>query len=138
MIDAFSPAFIFFIAAILLPLIPSGALRATVMLLVPIASGWFIWNAPTGLHEQVQFFSFTLTLMHVDKLSTIFGLIFSVAAFLTAIYAWKVHDRVQQVATLFYAGSAIGAVFAGDLISLFFFWEGTAIASVFLDRKSVV
>ena len=132
MIDAFSPAFIFFIAAILLPLIPSGALRASVMLIVPIASGWLIWNAPTGLHEQVQFFGFTLTLMHVDKLSSIFGLIFSVAAFLTAIYAWKVHDRVQQVATLFYAGSAIGAVFAGDLISLFFFWEGTAIASVFL------
>ena len=132
MIDAFSPAFIFFIAAILLPLIPNGSIRASIMLLVPIASGWIIWNTPAGIHEQVQFFGFTLTLMHVDKLSTIFGLIFSVAAFLTAIYAWKVHDRVQQVATLFYAGSAIGAVFTGDLISLFFFWEGTAIASVFL------
>lgn len=132
MIDAFSPAFIFFVAAILLPMLPNGSIRASVMLLVPIASGWLIWNAPSGLHEQIQFFSFTLTLMHVDKLSTVFGLIFSVAAFLTAIYAWKVHDRIQQVATLFYAGSAIGAVFAGDLISLFFFWEGTAIASVFL------
>ena len=32
----------------------------------------------------------------------------------------------------FYAGSAIGAVFAGDLVTLFFYWEGTAIASVFL------
>jgi multicomponent Na+:H+ antiporter subunit D len=33
---------------------------------------------------------------------------------------------------LIYAGSAIGAVYAGDLITLFFYWEGTAIASVFL------
>ena len=39
---------------------------------------------------------------------------------------------VQQLAALFYAGSAIGAVFAGDLVTLFFYWEGTAIASVFL------
>jgi len=31
-----------------------------------------------------------------------------------------------------YAGSAIGGVLAGDLISLFLYWEATAIASVFL------
>ena len=41
-------------------------------------------------------------------------------------------DTVQQVAALLYAGSAIGAVFAGDLITLFLYWEGTAVASVFL------
>ena len=39
---------------------------------------------------------------------------------------------MQQVAGLAYAGAAIGAVFAGDLISLFVFWELTAITSVFL------
>ncbi len=132
MIDAFPPAFIFLIVATLLPLIPGGSVRATIMLLVPVASFWLIWNAPTGMDAQFEFFGFTLTLMRVDKLSVIFGLIFSVAAFLSSLYAFKVHDRVQQSATLFYAGSAIGAVFAGDLISLFFFWEGTAIASVFL------
>ena len=38
----------------------------------------------------------------------------------------------DQVAALAYAGSAIGAVFAGDLVTLFIYWEGTAIASVFL------
>ena len=35
-------------------------------------------------------------------------------------------------AGLIYAGSALGAVFAGDLVTLFIFWEGIAIASVFL------
>ena len=48
------------------------------------------------------------------------------------MFAWHVKDPVQQVAALLYAGSAIGAVFAGDLITLFIYWEGTAIASVFL------
>ena len=33
---------------------------------------------------------------------------------------------------LIYAGSALGAVFAGDLVTLFIFWEGIAVASVFL------
>ncbi|MDA8870585.1 proton-conducting transporter membrane subunit, partial [Rhizobiaceae bacterium] len=74
----------------------------------------------------------TITLMRVDSLSRVFGLIFSIAAFLAALYAWHVKDRVQQVATLLYAGTAIGAVFAGDLISLFIYWEATSLASVFL------
>jgi multicomponent Na+:H+ antiporter subunit D len=70
--------------------------------------------------------------MRVDRLSRIFALIFTLAAFLGNLYAWHVRDTVQQVAALLYAGSAIGAVFAGDLITLFLYWEGTAIASVFL------
>ncbi len=70
--------------------------------------------------------------MRVDPLARIFGLIFSLAAFLGNLYAWHVRDTVQQVAALLYAGAAIGAVFAGDLLTLFFYWEGTAIASVFL------
>ncbi len=41
-------------------------------------------------------------------------------------------DTVQHVAALVYAGAAIGAVFAGDLITLFVYWELTAVASVFL------
>ncbi len=57
---------------------------------------------------------------------------FTLAALLGNLYAWHVRDTVQQVAALLYAGSAIGAVFAGDLITLFIYWEGTALASVFL------
>ncbi len=132
MSSSVSPAFIFIAAAILLPLLPRGNIRAALLLLVPVISGLLIWTVDTGNHQQVVFFDFTLTLMRVDKLAIVFGLIFSLAAFLSSLYAWHVRDTVQQVATLLYAGSAIGAVFAGDLITLFFYWEGTAIASVFL------
>jgi len=41
-------------------------------------------------------------------------------------------DPLQQVAGLAYAGSALGAVLAGDMLTLFLYWEGTAIFSVFL------
>lgn len=132
MFDVLPPVFLFVIAAILLPALPRGNARGLITLIIPIISAWIIWNAPTGLHAQSTLFGLDITLMRVDKLSTIFGLIFSLAAFLSAIYAWHVRDAVQQIATLVYAGTAIGAVFAGDLISLFIYWEGTALASVFL------
>jgi multicomponent Na+:H+ antiporter subunit D len=48
------------------------------------------------------------------------------------IFALHVKDRMQHVAALLYIGSAIGAVFAGDLITLFVFWELAAVTSVFL------
>ena len=70
--------------------------------------------------------------MRVDKLSLVFGYVFHLAAFLGAIYALHVRDRVQHSAGTLYAGSSIGALFSGDLITLFVFWELTAITSVFL------
>jgi multicomponent Na+:H+ antiporter subunit D len=70
--------------------------------------------------------------MHVDKLSLMFGYLFHIASFLAIIYALHVKDKVQQIAGLLYAGSALGAVFSGDLISLFIFWELLALTSVWL------
>jgi multicomponent Na+:H+ antiporter subunit D len=70
--------------------------------------------------------------MRVDKLSLLFGYLFHIASFIAVVYALHVRDTSQQVAGLLYAGSALGAVFAGDLITLFIFWEGLALSSVFL------
>lgn len=132
MFELLPPFLVFLAGALILPLIPNGHPRSFFSLLVPIASAYLIWTMPEGLHGQVSLAGWDITLLRVDKLSTIFGLIFSLAAFLSLLYAWHVRDTVQQTASLLYAGAAIGAVFAGDLISLFIFWEGTAITSVFL------
>jgi len=132
MVEAFPTAFLFFAGALALFAVPQGRMRAALLLAIPVVSAWHVWTLPEGFLFQAQFFDFSLELMRVDKLSRIFALIFSLAAFLGNLYAWHVRDTVQQVAALLYAGAAIGAVFAGDLITLFFYWEGTAIASVFL------
>jgi multicomponent Na+:H+ antiporter subunit D len=132
MIEAFPPFLVYLIGAALLPLLPQGAVRGLVSLAVPVIGALLIWTAPTGISTVVPLLGIDLEFMRVDKLATLFGLIFSLAAFLALLYAWHVRDTMQQVAALVYAGSAIGAVFAGDLITLFLFWEGTAIASVFL------
>ena len=70
-----------------------------------------------------------LTHVRIDKLSLLFGYIFYISAALGILFAWHREDRVEQTSALVHAGAAIGAVFAGDLITLFFYWEVTAISS---------
>lgn len=126
-----APPFIYLFAALLCPLL-APRWRALLLLGVPVVALLVLLSYAMGNHAVVSVVGFELTFMRVDKLSLIFGIIFSIAAFLAGLYAWHVRDTVQQVATLAYAGSAIGGVMAGDLITLFLWWEGTAVASVFL------
>jgi multicomponent Na+:H+ antiporter subunit D len=128
------PAWILILGALLVPLLRGRAQMAYVLAL-PVLSfvqllGLF--GVPEGAHLQVELLGYTLTLTRVDKLSLVFGVIFHLVAFLSVIYAAHVKDSVQHVAGLVYAGAGIAAVFAGDLITLFVYWELTAMASVFL------
>ena len=125
-------AFIFYVAAVFFFISRSELFRSVLLLCVPLVAFLQIYSLGLGNFYPVELFNFNLELMRVDKLSRVFGLIFCTAAFLGNLYAWHIRDSVQQVATLLYTGSAIGAVFSGELVSLFFYWEGTAIASVFL------
>ncbi len=131
MISLFAPPFLYLFAALLCPLLSSGK-RAKLLLIVPVLGLISLLGYSTGNHVVVNVLGFELTFVRLDKLSQIFGIIFSIAAFLAGIYAWHVRDKVQQIATLLYAGAAIGGVLAGDLITLFLYWEATAVASVFL------
>ena len=132
MLNLMPTAFIFIAAAILLLALPKGPLRAALLLLAPVVAALQVWSLPAGTYAEFELLGLTLETMRVDKLSRIFALIFCIAAFLGNLYAWHVRDTVQQLAALLYAGAAIGAVFAGDLITLFIYWEATAITSVFL------
>jgi multicomponent Na+:H+ antiporter subunit D len=126
-------SYIFYFAALTTCfLFRSHISRSVLLLLVPLLALFQVCFLELGNFYSVEVFGLNLELMRVDKLSKVFGIIFCLAAFLGNLYAWHVKDIVQQVATLIYTGSAIGAVFSGELVSLFFYWEGTAIASVFL------
>jgi multicomponent Na+:H+ antiporter subunit D len=73
-----------------------------------------------------------MTLVRIDKLSLVFAYVFHIAAFLGGVYALHVRDGIQHSSATMYVGTAIAALFAGDLITLFVFWELTAVTSVFL------
>jgi len=130
--SSFSPGLIFVIGAVLVPFL-RGKSRLVYLLILPLLTLYttaFVMEP--GMHEGFVLFGLELEPVRVDRLSTIFGIVFSIAAGLGILYNQHDQDPVQQVAGLIYAGSAIGAVYAGDLLTLFVFWELTAVSSVFL------
>ena len=135
MTESLNPALILILGGALLPLLPE-AIRRWSTLVLPVVATTVLLTMPFGESGQLQVFGLTLVTLRLDSLSFVFALIFHIAAFLTALYAWHLRDTVQQVAALIYGGAAIGAVLAGDLITLFVFWELTALSSVFLILAS--
>ncbi|MEC8944465.1 MAG: Na(+)/H(+) antiporter subunit D [Acidobacteriota bacterium] len=131
MIDSFPPGWLLIFGGLLVPLF-RGRVRSAYMLLLPALGFIQLLLMPEGELLQLSIFDYSLTPVRVDPLSLVFGYIFHIAAFLGMIFALRVKDTGQHVAAFMYAGSAIGAVFAGDLITLFVYWEIAAISSVFL------
>jgi multicomponent Na+:H+ antiporter subunit D len=122
------------VGALFVPLL-RGRLQSVYLLALPILSFLHLlgyYGLPEGSYCQFQILDYTLTLARVDKLSLIFGVIFHITAFLCVIYSLHVRDNLQHVTGMIYAGAGIAAVFAGDLITLFVYWELTGISSVFL------
>ncbi len=126
-----SPGLVLMLGAAAVPFL-RGPVRIAYMLLLPVLGLAYLWSVDAGVYGQMAFLGYTLETVRIDALSRVFGTIFFMAAFLSVLYALQDDDPVQQVSALVYSGSAIGAVFAGDLITLFVFWEITAISSVFL------
>jgi len=126
------PPFLIFFAAALLVLLVRGQLSKLFLLAAPILTGLHIWmNIQIGDAFTYSLLNLELQFLRVDKLSLLFAYLFCIASLIATIYAIHVDDLKQQLAALLYAGSAIGAVFAGDLLTLFIFWELLAISSVF-------
>ena len=86
----------------------------------------------SGTSLSSDLMGYALTPVRVDSLSLLFGYLFHVAAFIAVVFALHVKDPVQDSAALAYAGSAVGAVFAGDLLTLFVYWELLALTSAVL------
>ena len=160
MLSSLPPFVLFFVGAVFIAF-TRGTARKVLILAIPLVGGLNLWfGVEPGLHLQFDLLGYTLTPYRADKLSLLFGYLFHLAAFLGFVYALHLGDGapegsvagevgeddiignasagLQHVAAMVYAGSALGAVFAGDFITLFIFWELLAISSVFLvwARKS--
>ena len=137
MISDFPPAAILILGALLVPFF-KGKAKNWYVILLPAAAFYLISQLQVGSSWQVHFFGFDLTFLRVDKLSKVFGYIFTLNAVAAFVYAFYLKDNTQHVAAVIYIGSALGVVFAGDLVSFYFFWEVMAVASTFLilSRKT--
>jgi multicomponent Na+:H+ antiporter subunit D len=102
------------------------------MIAIPLIGAFNVYMLGEGTSYHVSLLDYQLTLVRADRLSILFGYLFHLAALLGIIFSLHLKDTTQHVSGLLYAGSALGAVFAGDMITLFIFWELLAITSVFL------
>ena len=107
------PAFLVLLGVVVLPLLPPGA-RGKALPLFPLAALWICWNLSAGQNLAVEFLEYRLSILQVDRLSRIFGIVFSLIGFAGGLFALHLRDVRQQVAALLYAGSALGLVFSGD------------------------
>jgi len=133
MLSAALPPFAIFFIGALFVMVTRGWLRMLILLALPFIGFYNLLGFDHGSYWQTSLFDYTLTLMRVDKLSLVFGYLFHLASFLGIVFSLHArHDTMQQTTGILYAGSAMGAIFAGDLITLFVFWELLAVSSVFL------
>ena len=125
------PGIILILGGIAMMFMPGNLRRVTTFALPLLALAGFL-SYPDDLILTINAFGYTLDPIRIDGLSWIFTLIFIIAAFITAIYSLHTSNKTEQSAIAIYAGSAIGAVLAGDLLTLFLFWEISALSSTLI------
>jgi multicomponent Na+:H+ antiporter subunit D len=128
-----NPGFLIMAAGVLVFFARGTPARALFLVGGPVLALFaLIYSAGAGVPlSTVSFGALELVLYQPDSLSMVFGLAFIIAAAIAGVYSLHREDKLQDSTALIYAGAAVGAVFAGDLLTLFIFWELTAIASVF-------
>ena len=132
-LTALNPGWLLIAAGLAAMLISVRQVRQAITLLAPIAGILLLASAQHGVdHLTFNALGIDLSFYRVDSLNFLFGLAFLIASLLNAIYALHTDNRLQDGMALAYAGAAVAATFAGDLMTLFIFWEITAITSVFL------
>ncbi|HSF14687.1 MAG TPA: Na(+)/H(+) antiporter subunit D [Vicinamibacteria bacterium] len=136
-IEWIHPGLILMLGVWVLPLLP-GRIKRLAMIVLPAAAVVDCFLMTPGTYGVVRLFGQELVFGRVDSLSLVFSYVFSIMALIGMVYALHVEEDTQHVASMMYAGGALGVTFAGDFLSLYIFWELLAISSsvlVFLRRE---
>ena len=122
------PSVVLFAAALLLPLL-RGSARSVLVLLAPVVAMVLLWLLPEGRLWTIVWLDYQLAPLVVDKLARLFATIFILMVFAGGLFALRQQSRLEIPAAFLYAGSAVGVVLTGDLVTTFIFWEIMAIGS---------
>jgi multicomponent Na+:H+ antiporter subunit D len=125
------PALILLLGGALLPLVPRK-LKFGYLLLVPILVFARTVALSKGVFGEVTFLNWTLIFGRVDALSLVFGYIMSIACLIGTLYGAHVKRDAEHIAAWVYVAGSLGTIYAGDLLTVFLFWEVMAFSSVFL------
>lgn len=122
------PPLILFGAAVLVAL-TRGHLRTAVLLVAPLLTLWAVWLVPDGVAMTAEFMGYTIEPVEGSAVRRLFASIFALMAFAGGLYAFRQARWYELSAAYAYASGAVGVCFAGDLITLFLYWEIMAILS---------
>ena len=123
------PALVLVLGGLALPLVPPRARRA-LLLALPLVTLVLVWGLDGGRAPTVwDVHGYEVVPVRVDALGRLFAIVFAIMAFAGALFALRQARTLELASAFVYAGSAIGAVLAGDLLTLFVFWETMALAS---------
>ena len=125
------PGLLLILGAPVVPLLPAGV-RSYIMLPLIGLSASMVWLVMPGIHLTGTLAGIDLILLRANELTLTFAVVFHIAAALNVIYAMHEDNETTATAGLAYAGAAIAALYAGDFVTLFLYWELTAVTSVFL------
>ncbi len=134
MISSFPPGLIMMIGALLIPFLPHIIRQIYMMVLILVSA--YALTLGFGTHSKIDVMDIEFIIFQSDSLTLPFAIIFHIAAILNVIYGAHEKHWNQHVAIMSYSGAAIAAVHAGDLFTLFIWWEATAFTSVFLILAS--
>lgn len=125
------PQFILLFGALLIPFL-KGKVKLGYMLALPLAAFYSYLQMEIGTYWTMKILDFELVFGRADKLSLIFVNIFIVVTFIATIFNLKCNNDLEYFAGFLYAGCAIGMVLAGDLITMFIFWETLTLGAFLL------
>jgi multicomponent Na+:H+ antiporter subunit D len=117
------------LGAALLIAVTRGMARSAIVLLAPLAALWATWAVPDGVSLTATYLDYTVELVEASPVRRLFATIFCIMAFVGGLYAFRTARGYELSAAFAYAAGAVGVAFAGDLITLFLFWEMMAIFS---------
>ncbi len=114
------PSLVLLAGALLVPLL-KGRARTALLVAVPVLTFLVVVSMEPGNHGVFRFLDWQLTFGRVDRLSRIFGYIMALMCFIGTLYALHVKDPAEHAAAWTYAAGSLGAIFAGDYLTLFLF-----------------
>lgn len=113
-----------------------GLVRDAIVLIAPLVALAMVWSVPDGVSLGFDWLDYSIEPLRVDKLSRLFATIFVVMTFAGGLFALRQERWNELAAAYVYAGAAVGVVFAGDLLTVFVFWEVMAVASTLIIWSS--
>ncbi|MCD8494425.1 MAG: Na(+)/H(+) antiporter subunit D [Burkholderiaceae bacterium] len=125
------PGIFLILGALVIPFL-KGTVQQGYRVALALAFIFIVFQTQAGVYGQFSVAGLEFVTGRADKLSLAFAYVFSLITLIATIYSLHVKDNIQHVSALIYAAAATGVAFAGDLLTLYVFWEMMMLASVWL------